>query len=137
MRRCASHKALFSLFHADARSVPPCQHASRPSSTVASRSKGYAQSRRLARHSEVLAYSPIIVLRWLAPNGSEVAMPVSPTQAQSAASRANGALSRGPTAPEGKARPALNGPRHGLRGSTFSVLPDEDPAAWAALLRGY
>ena len=56
-------------------------------------------------------------------------MPVSPTQAQSAASRANGALTRGPTTPEGKARSALNGTRHGLRGSTFALLPDEDPAA--------
>ena len=63
-------------------------------------------------------------------------MPASPTAAQSAASRANGALSRGPTTPEGKARAALNGTRHGLRGST-TLLPDEDPAAWTALLRGY
>ena len=43
----------------------------------------------------------------------------------------------GPITPEGKARSALNGTRHGLRGSTFALLPDEDPAAWAALLDGY
>src|SRR3954469_6619930 len=64
-------------------------------------------------------------------------MPVAPSPAQSAASRANGARSHGPATPEGKARSAQNGTRHGLRGSTFTVLPDEDPAAWAALLRGY
>ena len=64
-------------------------------------------------------------------------MPASPTAAQSAASRANGARSHGPATPEGKARAALNGTRHGLRCSTFALLPDEDPAEWAALLRGY
>jgi hypothetical protein len=64
-------------------------------------------------------------------------MPASPTPAQSAASRTNGARSLGPAIPEGKARAALNGTRHGLRGSTFTLLPDEDPAAWAAVLAGY
>src|SRR3954468_3157882 len=64
-------------------------------------------------------------------------MPVSPTPAQAEASRRNGARSLGPTTPEGKARAALNGTRHGLRGSTFALLPDEDPAAWAAVLAGY
>ena len=64
-------------------------------------------------------------------------MPASPTAAQSAASRANGARSHGPATPEGKARSALNGTRHGLRGATFALLPDEDPAEWAAVLAGY
>src|SRR3954447_14544979 len=64
-------------------------------------------------------------------------MPVSPTPAQSAASRVNGAFSHGPVTPEGKARSALNGTRHGLRGRTFVILPDEDPAEWLALLDGY
>src|SRR5690349_1995838 len=67
----------------------------------------------------------------------EVSMPLPTTPAQSAASRANGARSSGPTPPEGKARSARNGTRHGLRGATFALLPDEDPAAWAALLDGY
>ena len=64
-------------------------------------------------------------------------MPGSPTAAQSDASRANGSRSHGPATPEGKARAALNGTRHGLRGSTFALLPDEDAAAWAAVLAGY
>ena len=64
-------------------------------------------------------------------------MPVSPTPAQAEASRRNGARSLGPTTPEGKARAALNGTRHGLRGATFALLPDEDPAEWAAVVAGY
>ena len=64
-------------------------------------------------------------------------MPVFPTPAQAEASRRNGARSVGPTTPEGKARAALNGTRHGLRGSTFALLPDEDPAEWAAVVAGY
>src|SRR4051812_49478158 len=73
----------------------------------------------------------------LAIPASEVVMPAIPTAAQSAASRANGARSHGPATPEDKARSALNGTRHGLRGATFALLPDEDPATWAALLAGY
>src|SRR3954464_7883 len=63
-------------------------------------------------------------------------MPVCPTPAQAKASRLNGALSRGPATPEGKARSALNGTRHGLRGRTFVILPDEDPAEWLGLPPG-
>src|SRR4051812_2541472 len=59
-------------------------------------------------------------------------MPLSPTAAQSSTSRANGALSRGPTTPEGKARAALNGTRHGLAGP-FRLLPGEDAAAYGRL----
>ena len=64
-------------------------------------------------------------------------MPASPTPAPVRRLAPNGARSHGPATPEGKARSALNGTRHGLRGATFSLLPDEDPAEWAALLAGY
>src|SRR4051812_16808338 len=63
-------------------------------------------------------------------------MPVSLTPARSEASRQNGARSQGPATAEGKARSALNGTRHGLRGSTFTLLPGEDAAAWAAVPAG-
>ncbi len=53
------------------------------------------------------------------------------TEAQAEASRRNGALSRGPATPEGKARSALNGTRHGLCSARFFLLPDEDPEAFA------
>ncbi|MFO1048731.1 MAG: hypothetical protein U1E52_12640 [Geminicoccaceae bacterium] len=68
-------------------------------------------------------------------------MPASPSPLQSEASRQNGALSAGPASEAGKARSALNAVRHGLSGRTFFLLPDEDPAEFAAheaeLLRAY
>ena len=59
-------------------------------------------------------------------------MPTTPTPAQSAVSRLNGARSAGPTTTDGKARSALNAVRHGLSGRTFFLLPDEDPEEFAA-----
>ena len=53
-------------------------------------------------------------------------MPDTPSPAQQAASRANGARSRGPATAAGKARAARNGTRHGLRGGDFALLPGED-----------
>ena len=55
-------------------------------------------------------------------------MPDTPSPAQQAASRANGARSNGPATDAGKARAARNGTRHGLRGGAFAPLPGEDAA---------
>ena len=58
-------------------------------------------------------------------------VPVSSARAE--ASRRNGARSRGPEDPEGKARSARNALKHGLRAEKYVVLPDEDAAEFAAL----
>jgi hypothetical protein len=49
------------------------------------------------------------------------------------ASRRNGAKSRGPKSPEGKARSAQNALKHGLRAEKFVLLHDEDAAAFEAM----
>jgi hypothetical protein len=59
------------------------------------------------------------------------ATPVS--NARAVASRKNGAKSRGPKSPEGKARAAQNALKHGMRAQKYVVLPQEDAAAFAAL----
>jgi hypothetical protein len=59
------------------------------------------------------------------------AVPVSSPRAE--ASRRNGAKSRGPRTPEGKARSARNALKHGLRAEKYVVLPEEDAVEFAAL----
>ena len=52
-------------------------------------------------------------------------MPVSPTPAQSAASRCNARASTGPVTAAGKAAAARNAVRHGLCGGSIEVFPEE------------
>jgi hypothetical protein len=52
--------------------------------------------------------------------------------ARAAASRRNGAKSRGPKTPEGKARSAQNALKHGMRAQQCIVLPGERAAAFEA-----
>ena len=58
---------------------------------------------------------------------------VTVSNARAEASRRNGANSRGPKSPEGKARSAQNALKHGLRAEKHVVLPDEDAAEFAEL----
>ena len=55
------------------------------------------------------------------------------TNARAEASRQNGAKSRGPKTPEGRARSAQNALKHGLRAEKYLVLPEEDAAEFAGL----
>jgi hypothetical protein len=59
------------------------------------------------------------------------AVPISNARAE--ASRKNGAKSRGPKTPEGKARSAQNALKHGLRAQKYVVLPEEDADEFAEL----
>ena len=59
------------------------------------------------------------------------AVPVSSARAE--ASRKNGAKSRGPKTPEGKAGSAQNALKHGMCAQKYVVLPEEDADEFAAL----
>jgi hypothetical protein len=58
---------------------------------------------------------------------------VSVSNARAEASRRNGAKSRGPKTPEGKARSAQNALKHGMRAQKYVVLPEEDADQFAGL----
>jgi hypothetical protein len=58
---------------------------------------------------------------------------VSVSNARAEASRKNGAKSRGPKTPVGKARSAQNALKHGMRALIHVVLPDEDAVAFQTL----
>jgi hypothetical protein len=57
-------------------------------------------------------------------------------QTRAEASRANGAKSRGPVTPEGKARSSMNGFKHGLRSGRV-VLPTEGFDIYSGYLQAY
>ena len=54
--------------------------------------------------------------------------------ARAEASRRNGARSRGPKTPEGKAQSARNALKHGLRAQRFVVVGNEKAAEFASSL---
>ncbi len=58
------------------------------------------------------------------------------SEKQRQASRTNGAKSKGPKSPEGKAVSKFNGLKHGLR-AEHVVLPGEDPLAFEAERQGW
>jgi hypothetical protein len=62
---------------------------------------------------------------------------IDPNSPRAVASRRNGAKSRGPKTPEGKARASRNALKHGLTAERWIVLYDEDTKAFDALLEAW
>jgi hypothetical protein len=61
-------------------------------------------------------------------------MPAARTPAQVEAARRNGASSRGPATPEGKARSSMNALKHGLAAADHLLLEGEDRTAYEELV---
>src|SRR5436190_14391928 len=59
------------------------------------------------------------------------------TEEQKKASRTNGAMSKGPTTDQGKARSAANASRHNLSGDRFMLLSTENPDAYTQHVDDY
>jgi hypothetical protein len=74
--------------------------------------------------------SPKAAVRATTPKSASLAALLSPGRA--AASRKNGAKSRGPKTPEGKARASRNALKHSLRAEQFIVVEGESAEAFAA-----
>jgi hypothetical protein len=66
-------------------------------------------------------------------NGAAPRAVVPVSNARAEASRRNGAKSRGPKTPAGKARAAQNALKHGMRALNYVVLPDEDAVEFQTL----
>jgi hypothetical protein len=66
------------------------------------------------------------------PAFEDIPMDICLSPARAAASRRNGARSRGPKTPEGKARSAQNALKHGMRAQQCIVLPGERASAFDA-----
>jgi hypothetical protein len=66
-------------------------------------------------------------------DGAALRAAVPMSNARAEASRRNGARSKGPKSPEGKARAAQNALEHGMRATKHVMLPQEDGAEFAAL----
>jgi hypothetical protein len=74
--------------------------------------------------------SPKAAARVAAPKAASLAALLSPARAE--ASRKNGAKSRGPRTPDGKARASRNALKHGMRAEQHVVVEGESAEAFAA-----
>src|SRR3954469_13281895 len=86
-----------------------------------------------ARRSRT-SFRPVLSSAPTCATTGRITMPSARSPAQIEASRRNGARSRGPSTPEGKARVSRNALKHGLTATHHLVLEDEVPDALDALI---